>query len=517
MDFEDIICDECKLIPIALPCGSTLCQEHIEKFNDNFTCSQCNDEHQIPRNGYSINKKMIKIIDNYINFDQLRKETIKSFDCLNETINEYESINPDGFVYDYFSEIRNKVDLHREELKKEIDDKSDEIIKKLYEKEQECKLNIAKLVKLNLNDLKQNHLKKWKQKLRQAILNQDELNDLLSNLNKYTDTIKLNFKCYKEKLLQNESIEFEKLEKSSLFGQLVIKVNGLSKDFGDLINIYNEHVKCINSIQVDVGSNKLISASDDKTIKIWNLETGECLKTLNDHKNYVNCILIISNNRFMSGSEDKTIKIWDLNTYECLNTLENDSKVSSLCLISESQVACSCLGGSIHIWDLNSFKNVKSFRAHDDWIKYLLLVDKTKLVSCSISGKIKVWSLDTFECINVLEGHSDIVFYLELNSKGNLVSCSEDKTIKIWQIETGEMLKSIEFKNPVNCTQLLNDSLLAAALDNGHIVIFDLNKMEIIQIISAHSTFVYRLLFIPNGNLLIGSGSGIISQWKIVD
>ena len=108
MDFEDIICDECKLIlenPVTLPCSHTLCHQHLENFNDNFTCSQCNDEHQIPKNGFAINKKMINIINDYISFDQLRKETMKSFDSLNESISEYEKINPDGFIHDFFSEV----------------------------------------------------------------------------------------------------------------------------------------------------------------------------------------------------------------------------------------------------------------------------------------------------------------------------------------------------------------------------------------------------------------------------
>ena len=524
MNSKDLICQhkDCKLIlenPVNLPCGNSICKHHFEqisKSGEKYDCFFCQELHEIPKNGFGVNKILALLIQKYLESDPMRKEIIESYQNLLESIKSYETIVPDSYIYEYFEEIRIKVDLHREELIKEINDRSDEIIKLLKDKEQSCNLNSQKMLpKINLS-----RIESWKRELRTAEKTEHELNKLLNDIDDKKTEIERKAKQIKNDLLQGESIEFDQFEKSTLFGQLLIEKNNnylISNECGKLIRSFNQHTLTINSIQVDENSNKLITASDDKTIKIWDLETGECLKTLNDHKNYVNCILIISNNRFMSGSEDKTIKIWDLNTYECLNTLENDSKVSSLCLISESQVACSCLGGSIHIWDLNSFKNVKSFRAHDDWIKYLLLVDKTKLVSCSISGKIKVWSLDTFECINVLEGHSDIVFYLELNSKGNLVSCSEDKTIKIWQIETGEMLKSIEFKNPVNCTQLLNDSLLAAALDNGHIVIFDLNKMEIIQIISAHSTFVYRLLFIPNGNLLIGSGSGIISQWKIVD
>ena len=84
-------------------------------------------------------------------------------------------------------------------------------------------------------------------------------------------------------------------------------------------------------------------------------------------------------------------------------------------------------------------------------------------------------------------------------------------------METGKLLKSIKFDHPVNCTQLLTDTLLSVALENGQIVIFDLNKMEQIHFISAHLSYVYRLRFISNGYLLSGCGKGKINLWKVLD
>ena len=82
----------------------------------------------------------------------------------------------------------------------------------------------------------------------------------------------------------NESILFDRFEKSSTFGKISrysYKENLLSRNCGELIISLNEHSDLINSIQFDEKSNKLISASNDSTIKIWNLETGECLNTVN--------------------------------------------------------------------------------------------------------------------------------------------------------------------------------------------------------------------------------------------
>ena len=66
---------------------------------------------------------------------------------------------------------------------------------------------------------------------------------------------------------------------------------------------------------------KIISGSDDNLIKVWDLNSGECLRTLFAHSGEVNCIEIISNEKLVSGSSDKTLKVWDLNTYECILTL----------------------------------------------------------------------------------------------------------------------------------------------------------------------------------------------------
>jgi WD40 repeat protein len=293
----------------------------------------------------------------------------------------------------------------------------------------------------------------------------------------------------------------------------------LSKECGKSIKTFKQHSECVNCIQVDENSNKLISVSNDETIKIWNLETGQCLMTLNDHQDWISSILITSNNKFISGSLDNTIKIWDLNSYECLTTLTNQTYVQSLCLISCEEIACGCKDGSINIWKLSNSIKINSFKAHDDLISYLLLVDSNKLISCSGKNdkRIKIWNLATFECVKTLEGHSNYINYLELTSYRDLLSCSDDKTVKLWKIETGQILKLIQFNHPVNCVKTLNEDLIATALDNGEIEIYDLKKNEKIKTIKEHSTAVFRLNLLSNGHLLSSDVSGQIKLLKIFD
>ena len=106
----------------------------------------------------------------------------------------------------------------------------------------------------------------------------------------------------------------------------------------------------------------------------------------------------------------------------CLNTLQNESTVYSLCLISDNQIACGCENGSIEIWDINALEKVKSFKAHDDLIKYLFLVDKTKLISYSHDNKIKIWDSKSLEKLREIDSSS--IDYLEPTSDGFLILVS---------------------------------------------------------------------------------------------
>ena len=456
----------------------------------------------------------------------LRKKIQDSFFHLDTLIKVYERINPDTFVSNYFEDLKNRINLHQQELIKEINKKSNELKEILNEKEQKCKLNLNKIKKSNLEKLKFD-LPICEYLLRTPDLNREELNFLSYKMNEKIKLVLNETKDYEYNLLMNESILFNKCDQSCLFGELEMKQNNSLfslfpfQNSNELIKSFNHHYDMINSIQYDIKSNRLISASNDKTIKIWNFKTGDCLKTLNEHQDSVTSILIISNNKLISGSSDKLIKIWDLITYKCLNTSRNEFGITFLCLISANKIACGCQDGSIQILNVDNFIKVKLFKAHVDRITCLLSVaDESILISCSGNKdkKIKIWNTKTFEWIKSLEGHSDTIHtYLDLSPSGGcFLSSSIDGKVILWQIETGELLKLIQFKVAVNCVQWVNDDLFLVGLDSGEIHIYNLKTMKTVRTISAHSINVNRISLLSDCYLLSGSGDGEIKLLKFL-
>ena len=68
-----------------------------------------------------------------------------------------------------------------------------------------------------------------------------------------------------------------------------------------------------------------MSCSQDTSIKFWNINDAQCIKTLNGHTDHVYCLLLLENGHVASGSKDEKIKIWNMPTGVCIKTFEGHS------------------------------------------------------------------------------------------------------------------------------------------------------------------------------------------------
>ncbi|MEW6494629.1 MAG: hypothetical protein AB1589_19230, partial [Cyanobacteriota bacterium] len=89
----------------------------------------------------------------------------------------------------------------------------------------------------------------------------------------------------------------------------------LTSPGGRLVRTLNGHSSSVNAVAVTGDGKRAISGSDDSTLKVWNLETGEELFTLNGHSDWVNAVAVTGDGKqAISGSRDNTLKVWNLET-----------------------------------------------------------------------------------------------------------------------------------------------------------------------------------------------------------
>ncbi|MFM2064854.1 MAG: hypothetical protein RLZZ507_4525, partial [Cyanobacteriota bacterium] len=91
----------------------------------------------------------------------------------------------------------------------------------------------------------------------------------------------------------------------------------LTQAGGRLLRTLSGHSGSVNAVAVTADNQRVISGSDDNTVKVWNLQTGEELFTLNGHSDWVQAVAVTADNqRVISGSDDNTVKVWNLQTGE---------------------------------------------------------------------------------------------------------------------------------------------------------------------------------------------------------
>jgi WD40 repeat protein len=123
------------------------------------------------------------------------------------------------------------------------------------------------------------------------------------------------------------------------------------------------HSDTVHAVCYMKNSNRIITGSRDKTIKIWNIENGDCLTTLMGHSNMISSLILISDTKLASAGWDNLIKIWDLNTNKCIRTYKGHDKwVECLCLFKNLQLISGSFDNTIKIWDLNSTSCIKTLK-----------------------------------------------------------------------------------------------------------------------------------------------------------
>ena len=162
-----------------------------------------------------------------------------------------------------------------------------------------------------------------------------------------------------------------------------------------------QHTNGVTCLQFE--ENILATGSYDSTIKLWNIETGEVIRTLRGHTSGIRA-LQFDDRLLVSGSLDNTVKIWNWRSGECINTLHHQGGVITVHMDGDL-LASGSADRSIKVYNFKT--NISwCLRSHTDWVNQVRLdVASRTLLSASDDLTVKLWDLDTQTCIKTFEGH----------------------------------------------------------------------------------------------------------------
>ncbi len=277
------------------------------------------------------------------------------------------------------------------------------------------------------------------------------------------------------------------------------------------------HTRPVQHLQL-LPNGELLSSSFGNILKIWDLKTLSCLKTLN-LKEQILCVQILPSGEVVTGSDDSNLRLWDIEKMKCVKTLKGHLKpIEILQLLPSGSLASGSRDNTINIWDLKAKKHLKTLRGHNARVVCLQPLFNDELVSGSGDKTIKVWDLKTGNCLKTLIGHGNIVHSIQILSSGELVSASADMTIKVWDLKTGNCLQTLEgHTGSIYCLRLLPNGTLVSGSADMTLKLWDLKSGNYLQTLEGHTDAVRCLELLPNGRLVSGSFDNNLKIWDLTE
>jgi len=174
--------------------------------------------------------------------------------------------------------------------------------------------------------------------------------------------------------------------------------------------------------QIDPGK-MLFSASDDGTIKLWDLNSRTCVRQFVGHMGQVQSMKLLYNEEL--DTEDAPAS-----PTSSSSTLPGEIENVLVPKYKKPVLVSGSLDNTVKLWDIETGKATRTYFGHIEGV-WAVASDKMRLVSGSHDRTIKVWSRDSEKCLATLIEHQAAVCCLAL-SEDKIVSGSDDKTIKIW-------------------------------------------------------------------------------------
>eukprot|EP01062_Namystynia_karyoxenos_P080951 TRINITY_DN8812_c0_g2_i1.p1 TRINITY_DN8812_c0_g2~~TRINITY_DN8812_c0_g2_i1.p1 ORF type:complete len:1563 (+),score=433.81 TRINITY_DN8812_c0_g2_i1:1176-5864(+) len=209
---------------------------------------------------------------------------------------------------------------------------------------------------------------------------------------------------------------------------------------GQRLRQLNGHSNWVRCVAATAGMDTVLSGSHDTTIIVWDAATGERRHTLRGHTETVTCLAVAADgSRAVSGSSDSTLIVWDLRHATAAvraKLVGHEDEVTCLSANPQvTQVVSSAMDYQIIVWNCDSGARARTLTGtHSGFIRGVAC-DKhmTRAVTCASDGNVVLWDLATGAVLQVLHGHDEAVFGVAAaDNAASLVTASFDHTLSIW-------------------------------------------------------------------------------------
>jgi WD40 repeat protein len=290
------------------------------------------------------------------------------------------------------------------------------------------------------------------------------------------------------------------------------------------------HTAAVTSVAYSPNSHLIVSGSSDRSLKIWDADTGRLVRTLPGDFGAVSSVAFLPDGReIVSASLNGAIIIWNAETGQPIRSLRSNANYSwqsspSVHSIAVSpdgkRVASGGSGSTVTIWNDSSGEVLEILRGHDeDFESVAFAPDGKTVVAGSKEGMIHIWDTLAGQALRTLTGHTGRVLSVAISPDGKrLAGGGGGNAVMVWDVTSGALLRTLTSgSSEVDSIAFSPDGRRLAIGGNDAVVeLMDAESGQMLRSLSGHSGAVRSLAFSPDGKrLAAGSDDNTIDVWAV--
>jgi WD40 repeat protein len=279
------------------------------------------------------------------------------------------------------------------------------------------------------------------------------------------------------------------------------------------------HNSGISSIVVDREGNFFASGSHDGQIKLWEVNTGQIIATLEAYSNCVNCLCLSSDNKILvSGNSDNKIKLWNVETRELIGILgdrfsQHLGKVISVAISHDGKTLISNSSDrTTKIWDLTTGKEIYSFNGETAAIS-----PSENIFANSSNKKLIIRNISDGKIIRSIVENYPILLQAFSPDSQIIAVVDLEQNINFWNLNTGEKIPlSVGHTSQITDLVFSSDGKIFASSSWDHTIrLCKVDSKRVIQTLVGHTSEVLSLAISPDAKTIVsGSNDLSIKIWR---
>jgi WD40 repeat protein/DNA-binding SARP family transcriptional activator len=280
------------------------------------------------------------------------------------------------------------------------------------------------------------------------------------------------------------------------------------------------HTLNVSGLAFSPDGRSLVTGSQDKMAKVWDVSTGKEMLTLSGHTDGISGVAFSPNgSRIVTTSDDNTAKVWDVTTGKELLTLAGHTgELREIAFSPDGRrIATTSTDTTAKVWDAATGKELLTFTGHTGEVRGIAFSpDGRRIATGSFDKTAKIWDAATGKELLTLS-HDNAVFPVAFSPDGARLATGSNALI-IWDATSGRKISTLIGHTNVIFDAVFNSSgtRLASGSADGTAKVWDLATGQVLLTLAGHTGQVQQVAFSPDGTRLATSGSDTTAKvWDI--